>query len=46
MVAVGDEGAGMTARDAFEWVAVAAGLSGTMALLALTVYIVITILKK
>ncbi len=35
----------MTAREAFEWVAVAAGISGTLALLSLTTYIVITIWK-
>jgi hypothetical protein len=35
----------MSARDVFEWVAVAGGVAGTLALLALTAYIVITIWK-
>lgn len=35
----------MTARDVFEWVAVAGGIAGTLALLALTTHIVITIWK-
>jgi hypothetical protein len=35
----------MTAREVFEWVAVAGGISGTLALLVLTIYIVITIWK-
>lgn len=33
----------MGARDVFDWVAVAGGVAGTLALLALTAYIVITI---
>jgi hypothetical protein len=36
----------VTARDAFEWVAVAGGIAGTLALLALTAYIIITIWKE
>lgn len=35
----------MTASEVFEWVAVAGGISGTLALAALTTYIVITIWK-
>ena len=35
----------MRASEVFEWVAVAGGIAGTLALLALTVYIVITIWK-
>ena len=36
----------MTAREAFEWVAVAGGIAGTLALLALTADSVITIWKE
>ena len=36
----------MKAVDVFEWVAVAGGIAGTLALLALTAYIVITIWKE
>jgi hypothetical protein len=36
----------VTARDAFEWAAVAGGIAGTLALLALTAYIIITIWKE
>jgi hypothetical protein len=36
----------MKATEVFEWVAVAGGIAGTLALLALTTYIVITIWKN